>query len=72
MARYIECETACAEVDKGDLLVGNNAEFAKEIINRTPTADVVPRAEIEHILSDLKKEIHDKAVYPNINKLIGS
>ena len=41
MARYIECETACAEVDKGDLLVGNNAEFAKEIINRTPTADVI-------------------------------
>lgn len=53
-----------------------------------PTADVVPRAELEHTLSDLKKEIHDKAVYPNchgvepyislkvfdavINKLIGS
>jgi hypothetical protein len=32
---------ACAEIDKGDLLVGNNAEFAKEVINRTPTADVV-------------------------------
>lgn len=30
-----------------------------------PTADVVPRAELEHILSDLKKEIHDKAVYPH-------
>lgn len=27
-------------------------------------ADVVPRAELEHILSDLKKQIHDKAVYP--------
>jgi hypothetical protein len=51
-------------------------------------ADVVPRAELEHTLSDLKKEIHDKAVYPHlsgvepyislkvfdavINKLIGS
>lgn len=41
MAEYINKETACAEVDKGDLLVGNNAEFAKEIINRTPAADVV-------------------------------
>ena len=41
MSKYIECEMACAEVDKCDLLVGNNAEFAKEIINRTPTADVV-------------------------------
>ena len=46
MARYIECEMACAEVDKGDLLVGNNAEFAKEIINRTPAADVAPREEV--------------------------
>lgn len=41
MPRYIDCGMACAEVDKGDLLVGNNAEFAKEIINRTPSADVV-------------------------------
>lgn len=41
MARYINCELACAEVDKGDLLVGNNAEWAKEIIYRTPAADVV-------------------------------
>lgn len=53
MAQYIECEVACAEVDKGDLLIGNNAEFAKEIINRTPTADVVPRSvydATQHIL----------------------
>ena len=46
MPRYIDCEKACAEVDKGDLLVGNNAEFAKEIINRTPTADVAPKSEV--------------------------
>ena len=61
---------------------------AIDAIEQAPTADVVPRAELEHILSDLKKEIHDKAVYPNvhgvdpyvslkvfdavINKLIGS
>lgn len=41
MASYIDVEKACDEVDKGDLLVGNNADFAKEIIYRTPTADVV-------------------------------
>ena len=41
MKKYIDCELACAEVDKGDLLTGNNAEWAKEIINRTPAADVV-------------------------------
>ncbi len=40
MARYINCELACTEIDKGDLLVGNNAEWAKEIIYRTPAADV--------------------------------
>lgn len=34
-------------------------------VGNMPTADVVPRAELEHTLSDLKKEIHDKAVYPN-------
>lgn len=38
---YIEIKRAIAEIDKGDLLVGNNAEWAKEILYRTPTADVV-------------------------------
>ena len=38
---YIEREKAIAEIDKGNLLVGNNAEWAKEILHRTPTADVV-------------------------------
>ena len=37
---YIKIEKAIAEIDKGDLLVGNNAEWAKEILFRTPTADV--------------------------------
>ena len=41
MPRFIDAEMACDEVDKGDLLVGNNAEFAKEIIRRTPSVDVV-------------------------------
>jgi hypothetical protein len=38
---YIKIEKAIAEIDKGDLLVGNNAEWAKEVLYRTPTADVV-------------------------------
>lgn len=42
---YIKIEKAIAEIDKGDLLVGNNAEWAKEVIRRTPTADVV---EVKH------------------------
>lgn len=40
MIKYIKVEDACAEVDRGDLLVGNNAEWAKEIIRRTKLADV--------------------------------
>ena len=65
MARYIECEMACAEVDKGDLLVGNNAEFAKEIINRTPTADVMTKNDVAKMLFELKKELQAKAIYPS-------
>lgn len=49
MERYINCELACTEVDKGDLLVGNNAEWAKEIICRTPAADVVGKSVYEQI-----------------------
>ena len=41
MPRFIDAEMACDEVDKGDLLVGNNADFAKEIIRRTPSVNVV-------------------------------
>lgn len=42
MVEYIERGKAIAEIDKGDLLVGDNAKWAKEILCRTPTADVVP------------------------------
>ena len=40
MERLISCEAFCKEVDRGDLLVGNNAEWAKEIAYRTPKATV--------------------------------
>lgn len=45
MKEYIRRSDACAEVDRGDLLVGDNASWAKECINRTPGVDV---AEIKH------------------------
>ena len=57
MTTYIDVRAACTEVDKGDLLVGNNAEWAKEIINRTPKADVVPRKVIEEIFEDIENLI---------------
>lgn len=61
MARYVECEMACDEIDKGDLLVGNNADFAKEIIYRTPTADVAPRSEVaREIFEEIEKYLQEK------------
>lgn len=42
MYEYIKRTDAVAEINRGDLLVGNNAEWAREIIWRTPYADVVP------------------------------
>ena len=40
MHEYIKRSDAIAEINRGDLLVGNNAEWAREIIWRTPYADV--------------------------------
>ena len=40
MYEYIKRTDAINEVNRGDLLVGNCAEWAKEIIWRTPYADV--------------------------------
>lgn len=34
-------------------------------VQNLPAADVVPKSEVEHTLSDLKKEIHNIAVYPH-------
>ena len=93
MARYIDADELYRETEK-KIKANHECRMAVvddeflDLINDAFTEDVVPRAEIEHILSDLKKEIHDKAVYPNnsgidpyislkvfdavINKLIGS
>lgn len=45
MHEYIKRTDAINEVNRGDLLVGNNAEWAREIIWRTPYADV---REVKH------------------------
>ena len=52
MKRYIDCESACIEVDKGDLLVGDNAKWAKEIIYRTPAVDVVEVIHAQWVIPD--------------------
>ena len=42
MHEYIKRTDAINEVNRGDLLVGDNAGWAREIIWRTPYADVAP------------------------------
>lgn len=42
MYEYIKRTDAITEVNRGDLLVGDNAQWAREIIWRTPYADVAP------------------------------
>lgn len=45
MGKTINYEDFCKEVDKGDLLVGDNAKWAKEIAWRTPEAPLPSRKE---------------------------
>lgn len=45
MYEYIKRTDAIKEINRGDLLVGDNAGWAREIIWRTPYADV---AEVKH------------------------
>ena len=45
MYEYIKRTDAINEVNRGDLLVGDNADWAREIIWRTPYSDV---AEVKH------------------------
>lgn len=42
MHEYIKRSDAINEINRGDLLVGNCAEWAREIIWRTPYSDVAP------------------------------
>lgn len=45
MYEYVKRTDVVAEIRRGDLLVGNCAEWAEEIIWRTPYSDV---AEVKH------------------------
>ncbi len=71
MAEYIERE-ALLNALKEERKNGNfvfTSKWIKEIMDNLPTADVIPKSEVEHILSDLKKEIRDKAVYPEVRSV---
>jgi rubrerythrin len=45
MYEYVKRTDVVAEINQGDLLVGNCAEWAREIVWRTPYSDVV---EVKH------------------------
>ena len=57
MHEYIKRTDAINEINRGDLLVGNNADWAREIIWRTPYADV--------------KEVHHEQWYENTRSFGG-
>ena len=71
MARYIDADKfterikaspAFRNVDDGLLL----QRVVIDILNNMPTADVAPKSEVaKEVLLELKKQIHDKAVYTN-------
>ena len=42
MYEYVKRTDVIAEIKRGDLLVGNFAEWAEEIVWRTPYSDVEP------------------------------
>lgn len=52
MYEYIKRTDAVAEINRGDLLVGDNAAWAREIIWRCPYADV--------------REVRHEQWYPNV------
>lgn len=72
MARYIDADKLIEHILKLKVVTDNmygmgiarGIERAETAIEMQPTADVVPKSEIEKVLSDLKKQIHDKAIYP--------
>ena len=74
MARYIDAdkliETNRVLLEHAQMNgMYNHARIYERFVNsieETPTADVAPKTEVARdILSDLKKAVHDKAVYPH-------
>ena len=65
MARYIEAE----RLAKVYMLKGKDKLRIATVINEielAPTADVAPRAEVAiNALLELKRQIHDHAIYPH-------
>ena len=67
MARQIDAEllfNALKEEHKNGNFVFTS-KWIKEIVENLPTADVAPKSEVVKTLSDIKRQIHEKAIYPH-------
>lgn len=62
MARYIDADAYEQKLADKDIFF---PALYKNELNDMPTAEVVAKGEVMKILSDLKKQIHDRAVYPH-------
>ena len=54
----IHCDVCDTDRCEKERLYGQCSDFLHD-------DDVVPKSEIAYLLSDLKKSVHDKAVYPH-------
>ena len=62
MARYIDADAYEQKLADKDIFF---PALYKNELNDMPTAEVVAKGEVMKILSDLKKQIHDRTVYPH-------
>lgn len=70
MARYYE-EEALIEALKSELLkhfsdsyVYSAINLFRKVLDNAPTTNITPKSETSNALLDLKRQVHDKAVYP--------
>ena len=62
MPRYLLARD-CAEMISKELDV--SLSDVVDVLVNVPVGDVIPRSEVNKLLLDLKKEIHDHAIYPH-------
>jgi hypothetical protein len=62
MARYIDADKLIEEYDRVHIGAPGGA---RKLMVEAPTVDVVPKSEVTKTLSDIKRQIHEKAIYPH-------
>jgi hypothetical protein len=62
MARYIDADKLIEEYDRVHIGAPGGA---RKLMVEAPTVDVAPKSEVIKTLSDIKRQIHEKAIYPH-------